>query len=302
LIETILREKKQKSFVKKFKWNKMKGYKTFKLLISLTIIALLVANIGLKQPCFSVTTTQTTNKHYYEACDFENATLSTILATYRAFNAPNRPMSPANVIPIDSQQDILFNKTTYCDARNGGLSSRNRFYQPRLIINNKNRCKRDNKSSSTPFLAFLVHSANANHVRRKQLRETWLSQSEFRVKNTTLKIVHMFVVGSGDSKSDELITKEAAENGDMLMIDARDSYANLIYKYLAIFDWVEMHCANALFVVKIDDDIFVNTRAFLENLRSEIGIEYAKKEEFMYCQVHDHYLDSLVSRDNDNKL
>jgi hypothetical protein len=72
----------------------------------------------------------------------------------------------------------------------------------------------------------------------------------------------MFVVGS-DSESNDLVRQEAVTYKDIMMIDTFEIYENLIYKNLAMFEWTQKYCQNALFVTKIDDNIVVNTKSFL---------------------------------------
>ena len=45
--------------------------------------------------------------------------------------------------------------------------------------------------------------------------------------------------------------------------DFADTYHNLTYKGVAALKWIDMYCSQAVFVLKTDDDIFVNTFALM---------------------------------------
>ena len=57
--------------------------------------------------------------------------------------------------------------------------------------------------------------------------------------------------------------------------DFVDSYHNLTYKGIAALKWITNHCSHARYVLKSDDDIFVNTFTLIRHLQSltEFGIE-----------------------------
>jgi len=52
--------------------------------------------------------------------------------------------------------------------------------------------------------------------------------------------------------------RAAREHGDLLVADFRDSYRNLTLKVLRGLRWVRDNCAQVKFILKADDDTFVN--------------------------------------------
>ncbi|KAI8778876.1 beta-1,3-galactosyltransferase 1 [Biomphalaria glabrata] len=109
-------------------------------------------------------------------------------------------------------------------------------------------------------IIFIVHTAPENLHKRQRIRETFgnaLLFSPFhvrvafllgRTRNTTLQTVLWF---------------EHATYNDTVMGDFIDSYHNLSLKGIMGYSWVSRHCSNSKFVVKIDDDVVVNTYKLL---------------------------------------
>ncbi|NWH83007.1 B3GT4 galactosyltransferase, partial [Piaya cayana] len=54
---------------------------------------------------------------------------------------------------------------------------------------------------------------------------------------------------------------EAERHGDLLQGAFADAYANLTRKTLLLLGWAAARCARAPFVLKADDDVFVNLPA-----------------------------------------
>lgn len=54
------------------------------------------------------------------------------------------------------------------------------------------------------------------------------------------------------------LLEESMTYHDLLLADFMDSYRNLSYKAVTALHWVNYYCRNAHYVVKTDDDIFVN--------------------------------------------
>ena len=68
---------------------------------------------------------------------------------------------------------------------------------------------------------------------------------------------------SYDSKIQGVLEKEASIHGDILQDDFIDSYRNMTIKTIMAFRWFHQYCAGAQFVMKADDDVFINTPALL---------------------------------------
>lgn len=77
----------------------------------------------------------------------------------------------------------------------------------------------------------------------------------------------VFLVGSipeDNSVTEKLLQEEKLHHNDIVQVDVIDSYANLTLKSVALLHWVHTHCRDADYVLKIDDDVFVNTKALSE--------------------------------------
>ena len=61
------------------------------------------------------------------------------------------------------------------------------------------------------------------------------------------------------------IDEESKIYGDILQIEKPDFYRNLTVKLTALFlNWLYLNCAKVDFVFKVDDDVYVNVRNFVQ--------------------------------------
>ena len=127
----------------------------------------------------------------------------------------------------------------------------------------------------TPLL-ILVHSAPANRGLRHTLRETWASNRLGLVKT-------VFVVGHPKNKDlSDALRQEGEQHGDLLQGDFLDSYRNLTTKHLFALSWAALRCNFASWVLKTDDDQFVDT-LHLPLLLSELKVPAG--ERLFLCQL-----------------
>ncbi|NXT45241.1 B3GT4 galactosyltransferase, partial [Pelecanoides urinatrix] len=61
---------------------------------------------------------------------------------------------------------------------------------------------------------------------------------------------------------------EASRHGDLLQGDFADAYANLTRKTLLLLRWATTRCPAVPFLLKADDDVFVNLPALTTYLAS----------------------------------
>ena len=101
-------------------------------------------------------------------------------------------------------------------------------------------------------LVIVIHSHPEHIELRNTLRQTWAQETD----NTR----RIFVVGIIDNKfASDAISRESEDFGDMLQGDFIDSYRNMTYKHLLGYRWIHHHCSEASYVLKSDDDQFVDT-------------------------------------------
>ncbi|KAK8787984.1 hypothetical protein V5799_022242 [Amblyomma americanum] len=124
--------------------------------------------------------------------------------------------------------------------------------------------------SDNVFVVIIVTSAPSNVRRRSAIRSTWGQRrhlSEPRIdKGTSMSVFPVFLVGDVEDVSNRrLVYKEATEFGDMLVGPYLDTYRNLTLKTVHGFMWVAER-VRPTFVLKTDDDCFVNVDILLEVL------------------------------------
>lgn len=128
-----------------------------------------------------------------------------------------------------------------------------------FIINpNSRTCK-----GTDVFMLTYVHSSPSHYRLRMVIRETWGSVTSFQ--NLTTRVV--FLTGrTNSSKHQDLISVEADKYNDIIQGDFVDHYWNLTYKGIMGLKWIAKYCAHAHYILKIDDDVFVNIFPLLREL------------------------------------
>ncbi|CAG9765803.1 unnamed protein product [Ceutorhynchus assimilis] len=125
-----------------------------------------------------------------------------------------------------------------------------------------NSCSNDNV-----FLAVIVTSAPKNLEARNTIRSTWGKNDE--------QVKTFFMLGAvDDADVQETIFKEHLQYHDIVQGNFFDSYFNLTYKTVMALKFITYHCTNATYILKTDDDVFVNMpllKNFLINDLSPFG-------------------------------
>jgi hypothetical protein len=104
------------------------------------------------------------------------------------------------------------------------------------------------------------------HVKhRAAIRKTWL-----RLPNKyNHTFVYRFFIGTQhDGTVDPKVSKEADQFGDIVVIGAREGYANIKYKAIAIFRWGVRQCG-AYYVMRANDDVFLRLEPLMAKLYSQ---------------------------------
>ena len=126
-------------------------------------------------------------------------------------------------------------------------------------INNTNICE----GIKDILFLVLVHTATDHFTRRQSYRETWANVSLYQ----THKMRIVFLLGLPNNESLQAnIEDENNIHGDIVQGNFIDSYRNLTHKGVMGLRWVKENCKQAKFIVKIDDDMFVNTLLIIENV------------------------------------
>ena len=121
--------------------------------------------------------------------------------------------------------------------------------------------------NTTVYLVIiLIHSNIDQSLRRKTIRQTWLSSRMLNVSNVT----HWFVIG-GNSTTGSLrndLQKEQDQYGDLLILwNVRNDYLELTLRSLHSMIHISTHYQFE-YMLKTDDDVFLNTPVILSELNS----------------------------------
>ncbi|CAG5114735.1 unnamed protein product, partial [Candidula unifasciata] len=117
-------------------------------------------------------------------------------------------------------------------------------------------------------LAICVAITSDNHAGRSVIRRTWGSYA----KDPNNKAVLLFFIGSDKTETDKLsarqsrLQKEALTFGDIVQENYIDSYRNLSLKTVSVLRWVNSFCPNAKYILKLDDDVYVNIPLLMKSL------------------------------------
>ena len=126
-----------------------------------------------------------------------------------------------------------------------------------FLIDKPNFCDTDNGASLD--LLILVNSAVGNFEARQAIRQTW---GKFAVERGSLLL---FLIGnSRDANINSKVKKENEQYSDLLQGAYIDSYYNLTLKTMSMMKWVSDNCDKVKFVLKVDDDMFINMQLLVD--------------------------------------
>ena len=104
-----------------------------------------------------------------------------------------------------------------------------------------------------------VNNFNLRKQWRKSMRSISLTNLPSQIDSPGYKIVFLVAEGSPeDLKTKESLQKEHMDHGDIIQPGFQEHYQNLVFKSLAMLDWFDRTCHGAQFLLKIDDDVFLN--------------------------------------------
>ena len=113
------------------------------------------------------------------------------------------------------------------------------------------------------FLLVVVSSAPYNAQKRRDIRLTWGVDSDL---NSRWKTVFL-VAQTRNRMESEALLQEGETFGDLIRADYYDDYWNQTLKIQMAFEWASKYCQFS-FLLKMDDDVFVNTRALISLLKN----------------------------------
>ena len=105
-------------------------------------------------------------------------------------------------------------------------------------------------------LLITVISAPDHVAEREAIRRGWGDMA-----SKMAKVALVFIVGLQEDKIADL-QDESDQHGDLVITEHFDSYNNLTLKTLAAFDWMLTFCPKTQYLLKTDDDMFIQVRFF----------------------------------------
>ena len=119
-----------------------------------------------------------------------------------------------------------------------------------------------------PFVGLVIIAPN-RFEKRRIVRSTWGNKTHFGDK-----LPVFFVVGmSSDPETNAKINAEFQIHQDVLQLNFVDSYYKISSKLMAAFKWIAKECANAKYILRINDDAMVNTYALLNLFQNKIAFK-----------------------------
>ncbi|XP_075199219.1 beta-1,3-galactosyltransferase 2-like [Anomaloglossus baeobatrachus] len=129
----------------------------------------------------------------------------------------------------------------------------------KFLINQPDKCK-----NRKPFLVIMVIGQCQDLESRHTIRETWGNVSIYDVE-----VVMVFLVGLpriASERTQNVLEEESETFGDIVQQDFMDTYYNLTLKTLMGMEWVTKFCPSASYVMKIDNDMFLNVDYLIHNV------------------------------------
>uniref|UniRef100_A0A8D8WQW6 Hexosyltransferase n=1 Tax=Cacopsylla melanoneura TaxID=428564 RepID=A0A8D8WQW6_9HEMI len=106
-------------------------------------------------------------------------------------------------------------------------------------------------------ILILVTSAPDHCEARSAIRQTW---GHYNLRND---MAIAFVVGIGSDAGNQIVNEESNLYGDIIQGNFIDSYDNLTLKTVSMMEWIHDYCPESYFVLKTDDDMFINVPKLL---------------------------------------
>ncbi|XP_017856821.1 PREDICTED: beta-1,3-galactosyltransferase 5-like [Drosophila arizonae] len=109
-----------------------------------------------------------------------------------------------------------------------------------------------------PYTLVCAPYPGAYHDRRSAIRQTWGHVATNSNSQSSLRLLFLFGTVADDELQSSLLAEHEQHN-DLLQGNFLDGYYNLTYKHVMALKWFHTRCDQAPLLVKVDDDIFLNT-------------------------------------------
>ncbi|XP_076056213.1 uncharacterized protein LOC143034153 [Oratosquilla oratoria] len=154
------------------------------------------------------------------------------------------------------------------------------------------------------YFVFLVHSKPDHFRQRQVVRATWGSTGRFG--DWTVRVVFLLGKTTKDPEVGELkeamemeeggggggglpvgtlVDQEARRHGDIVLGSFVDDYHNLTYKHVMGLKWAQERCPHAVFLVKADDDAFIDVPGLQAFMARTYGAPPPSPRNTLVCNV-----------------
>jgi len=149
------------------------------------------------------------------------------------------------------------------------------IYEPGFLYPNPGVCPNDGQDTR---LLILIASAPNHFSARDAIRLTW---GHFAQR---LDVNYAFIIGKTEHEPTlDGIETEKHLYDDLIVANFEDSYDNLTLKTMSSMEWIDSYCNQSDFVLKTDDDMFINVPnllSFIDKIEDE-----DKKEPKLYGRL-----------------
>ena len=122
-------------------------------------------------------------------------------------------------------------------------------------------------SNKSVLLITMVAIGPNSFEKRAMIRKTWANKTIF---DQDMKLIFLLAKSANETVNKQIFD-EHNQYKDVLLKNYTDSYHNLTAKIMFGLNWVSKYCPNSKYVLRINDDVIVNTYALISYLKS---IEY----------------------------
>ncbi|XP_035825845.1 uncharacterized protein LOC101847876 [Aplysia californica] len=126
---------------------------------------------------------------------------------------------------------------------------------------------------ASPLVVVTVLTLHKHAAQRQAIRDTWGSLAKGKAWPNqriygTVRLVFLLGVSSRDDENN-MASQEAETHGDLVLADFPEGYNELTRKVLTGFKWVAKFCPGAKYILKTDEDIFIDMPRLLAVLSSQ---------------------------------
>jgi len=173
--------------------------------------------------------------------------------------------SPSEEAAIENEEPIVKTTTTLKPSLlNPRWRISESYYKTFLLKHNLTQSRR--KCTENYKMLILVQSYITHTSRRDSIRRTWGNCS---TKNPNYRWKVLFIIGKTTQEGHpQLLAKEMSHHNDILLFNTGESFYNLTEKLQKSFQWITTFC-RFHYLLKADDDVFVNIAALFEYLDQE---------------------------------